>query len=308
MNDAELDRKLKTASGQARRFFDGWLNAPERAPAVISRQRRQYFRPHARMRACAAGLCIVAAAAVCAVLILSPGTHGTTVTDRPADAATTAQTVYLSEEKAYRVNTVPVDMPDDGAGLITVLWEMRSGGKGDMAYYSLFEACDTAYPAMTIPFSGTDYDMLLIASGDSQHDSLGYRLIGCSGDALSTWWSQDGVPGGLVTISDGVAVERRGTGDETAVTYIVPIQMLSPGYIVLPVESLRMSVGERILLVGAGGDGISATTQSGLLAAEEQPQESGVPAVLMRALSAGKAVVSVGPKEEARTLTVEIGE
>jgi hypothetical protein len=304
VNDAELDRKLKTGREEARRFFDGQVDVRKNEEAIIGRERRLSARPRAWVRTCLAGAGVVAAAAVCAALILGSQSAGQTA--QPTASALAEQTVYLSEDKAYRMNYIPVEMPDDGGGLMTVLWEM-GGGDERMAYYSLFETGDTLYPALTIPFPGSDYDMLLIASGDSEMDSLGYRLIGYSGDALKTWWSQDSVPGGLVTLNDGVAVEQRADGSEATVTYIVPIQSPVPGAIALPVDTLRMSVGERLLLIGGGEETLDAASQSGLLGAEAQ-EENGVPAVLLKALRAGKDVVNVGPKENAKTLSVDIGE
>ena len=306
MNDAELDRKLKMGKEQARRFFDGRFDVRGSADAVIERGRKPSGKSHAWRKTCLAGACVTAAAVVCAAVVLASGGHGTSIAPQPSDTALPEQTVCLSGDKEYRMNYIPVDMPDDGGGLITVL---RETGDADsrIAYYSLFETGDTVYPALVLPFPNSDYDMLLIVTGDSAHRSLGYRLIGFKGDALATWWSQDGVPSGLLSMSDGVAVEHRGDGNDTFVTYIVPIQVSAPGSIALPVENLHMAVGERILLIGA--DSVDATSESGLLAAEEQPQTGGVSAVMLKALRAGKDIVSVGSsRENARTLSVDIGE
>ena len=299
-----LDNKLKIGRQQARHFFDGQFDIRKNKEAIISRERR-HLKPRAWWKTCLAGAGVVAAAAVCAVIIMAAG-NTPEQTAQQTDAGLAEQTVYLNEDMAYRMNAIPVDMPDADAGLITVLWEM-GGADEPMAYYSLFEACDTIYPALTIPFPESDYDMLLIASGDSEQGSLGYRLIGYSGNALTTWWSEDRVPGGRVTLSDGVAVERRtqGSGDDIAVTYIVPIQSTAPGSIALPVDTLRMCVGEQILLIGAHG--ADTTTRSGLLGAQEH-EVHGVSAVLLQALRAGTDVVSVGPVEDASTLSVDIGE
>lgn len=297
MNDAELDRTLKQGREQARRFFDG---RNEVCREAISPHVRRSSR--AWWKTCLAGAGMMAVAAVCAVAVMAL-CGPLKETSQHTNAGFNEQTVYLNEDKAYRMNTVPVNMSDKDTGLITVLWEM--GDDEQMAYYSLFEACDIAYPALTIPFPEANYDMLLIASGDSKAGELGYRLIGYGGDALTTLWSQDRLPGGLVTLDNGVAVERRTTGDDATVTYIVPIQMTTLGCVALPVDTLHMCVGERILLVGA--EGVNTTTRNGLLNTEEQ-QDSGVPAVLLKALRAGTDVVSVGSAERAQTLYVDIAE
>lgn len=301
MNDAELDRKLKTGKDQARRFFDGRFGAGLSADAVLGRGSRLSVRSRAWSRACLAGVCVAAAAVVCAVFALASGKHGAVVAP-PANTALPEQTVCLSDDKEYRMNTIPVDMPDDGGGLMTVLRETDSDAR--IAYYSLFETGDTVYPALILAFPESETDMLLISAGDSARRSLGYRLIGFQGEILTTWWAQDGVPSGLLSMADGVAVEYRDDGNEAFVTYIVPVQISSPGSLTLPVQTLRMAVGERILLIGA--EGAQAASESGLLAAEEQPQASGIPAVMLRALRAGRDTVSVGSRGNARTLSVDI--
>ena len=303
MNDAELDGKLKKGAGQARRFFNGRFDVHESADTVIGRSGRLSLRARAWRKTCLAGACVMAAAAVCAAVVFALDGRGTGAVPQQTDALS-EQTVCLSDDKEYRMNYIPVDMQSDGGGLMTVLRE-TGGGDAPVAYYSLFEACDTVYPALILPFPESDYDMLLIASGDSRLHNLGYRLVGYSDDMLTTWWTEDGVPDGLLSVYDGVAVEHRTTGNATCVTYIVPVQTAGPGRIALPVETLSMAVGERILLIGAGN--VDASSESGLLAAEEQ-EESGVAAVLLKALWPGKDVVSVGSKEDARTISVDIGE
>ncbi len=303
LNDTQLDQKLKMGASQAQRFFEGRFDARRSEDAAIGRGRRQLFSSRALRRVCLAGAGLAAAAAVCAVIIFTAGGRGGTAAEAQPAEVIAEQTVCLSDDKEYRMNSVPVDMPDKSSGLITMLWEIH-GGEKQMAYYSLFEACDTVYPALILVFPDPEYDMLLIASGNSAMGRLGYRLVGYSGGALSTWWAQDGVPSGLVTVSDGVAVETRGEGDDASVTYIVPVQTVQPGEVVLPVSALRMRVGERLLLVGAAGE--DAARQSGLLCAEEQPETGGVSAVMLRALGAGSDVLRVGRKENAKTISIDI--
>jgi hypothetical protein len=88
------------------------------------------------------------------------------------------------------------------------------------------------------------------------------------------------------------------------VTYIVPVQTSQPGQTELPVESLHMNVGERLLLVGTTG--LNFTTESGKLKKQEQPAKTGLTAVLMRATEAGSDVLHVGADDTDRTLSVDI--
>ncbi len=302
MNDAELDKKLKTGRGQARTFFGGKFDIRKSKGAIGWRDRSRFRR--IGWKPCLAGAVMVVTAAVCAVMILNTSYPSKTPAYSSADFG--EQTIYLNEDKAYHMNAVPVNMPDDHTGLMTMLWEIQ-GGDEQMAYYSLFEACDTVYPALTIPFPESEYDMVLIASGDSKQNSLGYRLVGYNGDSLTTWWSEDRVPEGSVTLSNGVVVKRhtRENEDRETVTYIIPVQNVSSGRIVMPVGNLHICVGENILLIGA--DGVDATIQSGLLDAEKH-EASGVSAVLLKALGTGRDMVSVGTDEDAKTLSVDIGE
>ncbi len=303
MNDAELDKLLKQGKEEAGGFFEGRFDARACETVALSRARR--FR---RPRTWLTGACAVAAAAVCAAVVLTAGGRPAQQSQASATAAPIAeQTVYLSDDAAYRMSYIPVDMPDKDTGMMTVLYEM-GGDTSEMAYYSLFETCDTAYPALTIVFPGSDYDMLLIASGDSAAGSLGYRLVGYRDDALSTWYSQDKVPHGHVTMTNGVAVERRTQDEGETVTYIVPVQLSAPGSIALPVDALHLFVGERILLIGANAAHVAAADGGNLLDAEEQPQQSGLSAVLLKAVRAGKGVVSVGQQENIRTIDVDIEE
>ena len=297
MNDAELDKKLKTGRDEAEHFFAAAAMLRGRRPVAAC---RPVVRPHARLRAFGA---FALAALVVAAALFAMGALRSDWADT-ADTDANAQMVYLGADKQYRVSSIPVNMPDD-AGLMMVLWEMHEGSD-EMAYYSLFETCDVAYPAQTLSYPGSGHAILLLASADSEAGSLGYRLVGYSGDALTDWWVEDDVQDGSVTLQGGVVVERRlqPSGKVQTVTYIVPVQVSSPGAVELPVDTLHMNVGERILLIGTGE--MELITDSGLLKAQEQPTGTGMSAVLMRATSSGSDVLHLGEDEDAQTLSVEI--
>ncbi len=305
MNDMELDKILTQGKREAGRFFKpaaARLNADN-----IARERHMPQFPRARLKAAFAAVCVLAAAGACACLVFGTGAGSKALY---TDGSLSEQTVSIGENKEYRLNTVPVSMPGGrDSGLMTVLWEARKSGGERLAYYSLFEQSDVAYPAMTIAFPGSEYDMLLISSGDSGEGSLGYRVVGFDGETLHDWWAQDGVPEGKVTLEGGVAVERCKANYASAVrvTYIVPVQIKGIGAIVLPIDSLSVSIGERILLIGFGPENVSVSEQSGLLSKEQQEQ-NGTPGVLLKALGAGSETLRIGPQGSAQTLSVDIEE
>ena len=213
MNERELDRMLAQGRKEAGGFFNGFKPAPKQLAAGAAGRGRRAWRPRAMRRVAAAAACMAAAIA-CTLFLLSPPA-GRTLPGALAQAdSAPAQTVALGDDKEYRMNYIPTGAQDGAVpGIMTVLWELSGDGNQQVAYSSVFEYCDTVYPAMIIPFSGADYDMLLIASGDSAHGSIGYRLVGYRADAIQTWWSRDDLLGGAISVQDGVAVEKAADGD-----------------------------------------------------------------------------------------------
>jgi hypothetical protein len=307
VNERELDRVLMQGRKEAGAFFSGFKPAPkELAAGAVGRSRRTW-RPQATIRVTAAVVC-VAAAIACALLLLSPSESRTLRSAAAQSDNTSAQTVALGEDKEYRMNYIPTAAQDGAApGIMTVLWELSGDGNQQMAYSSVFEYCDTVYPAMIIPFSGADYDMLLIASGDSAHGSIGYRLVGYRADAIQTWWSRDDLQGGVISVQDGVAVEKAADGTQQAgarVTYIVPVQIAS-GALALPVSRLRLGVGEQLLLIGGGTDDVVVQSQNGLMSPLDSERYGGS-AAMFTAVNAGEDVLRVGGEQSENRLTVSI--
>ncbi len=301
MSDMNLEKILSQGRTEAARFF-GRPAAALSGERTIARGRHIALRPRIRLKAALGAACVFAAAVICTCLVTTSA--GKT---QQAAAGTAEQTVAISEDKEYRVDSIPVGNPNGrDSGLMMVLWE-NSGDKR-MAYYSLFKQSDVAFPAMTIAFPGSDYDMLLISSGDSGKGSIGYRVVGFDGGALHDWWAQDHVPRGSVTLEGGIAVERRASAGEAAqdgrVTYIVPVQIKSYGGVVLPIDVLHIRIGEHILLVG--GDSLEVSGGNALLS--EERQQNGVAGVLFKALGAGSETLRVGPQGTAQTLSVNIAE
>lgn len=319
MNERELDSLLTQGKKEAGDFFSSFMPAPTQLAAEAVSKNRRSWRPQAVRRMALAAACV---AAVLAFALLAwllphaeyarPGAQPSALAqadDTPVDNVPT-ETVALGEDKEFRMNYIPTTVRDGMVpGIMTVLWEISGNGSQQMAYSSVFEYCDTVYPAMIIPFSGADYDMLLIASGDSAHGRIGYRLVGYRTNAIQTWWSRDGLPGGDISVQDGVAVEKAADDSQQSglrVTYIVPIQTTS-GALVLPVSRLRLGVGERLLLIGSSTDDVDAESLGGLMSREDS-EPYGEAAEMFTAVGTGEDVLQISDGHAGNSLTVSIVE
>lgn len=308
MNERELDRLLIQGKKEAGDFFSSFKPAHTQLAAEAVGKSRRTWRLQAARRMAAAAVC-VAAAVLAFVLLTWPPHDGRMQPGALAQAdGAPAQTVALGADKEYRMNHIPTTVQDGAVpGIMTVLWELSGNGSQQMAYSSVFEYCDTVYPAMIIPFSGADYDMLLIASGDSAQGSIGYRLVGYRANTIQTWWSRDGLPGGDISVQDGVAVEKAADNMQRSgarVTYIVPIQT-APGALALPVSRLKLGVGEQLLLIGSSADDVDAESLGGLMNRLDSEPYGGS-AAMFTAVDAGEDVLRIGGEQGGSSLAVSI--
>ncbi|MGI5919442.1 MAG: hypothetical protein ACOX8N_07330 [Christensenellales bacterium] len=318
VNERELDSLLTQGKKEAGDFFSSFMPALTQLAAEAVSKSRRTWRPRAvrRMALAAVGIAAVLMFALLAwpphAEYTQPGAQPSALVqadDTPADNVPT-ETVALGEDKEFRMNHIPTTVYDGAVpGIMTVLWELSGNGSQQMAYSSVFEYCDTVYPAMIIPFSGADYDMLLIASGDSAHGCIGYRLVGYRANAIQTWWSRDGLPGGDISVQDGVAVEKAADDSQQSglrVTYIVPIQTTS-GALALPVSRIRLGVGERLLLIGSNTDNVDAESLGGLMSREDS-EPYGEAAAMFTAVNTGEDMLQISDGQAGNSLTVSIEE
>ena len=318
MNERELDRLLTQGKKEAGDFFSSFMPVHTQLAAEAVSKSRRTWRPRAVRRLALAAACVAAVLAL-ALLAWPPHPEYTQPGDKPsalvqADDAPAdnvpAETVALGEGKEFRMNYIPTTGRDGAVpGIMTVLWELSGNGSQQMAYSSVFEYCDTVYPAMIIPFSDANYDMLLIASGDSAHGRIGYRLVGYQANAIQTWWSRDGLPGGDISVQDGVAVEKAADDTQQSglrVTYIVPIQNTS-GALVLPVSRLRLGLGERLLLIGSSADDVDAESIGGLMSRVDS-EPYGEAAAMFTAVNTGEDMLQISDGQAGNSLTVSIAE
>ena len=317
MNERELDRLMTQGKKEAGDFFSSFMPMHTQLAAEAVSKSRRTWRPRAVRRMALVAACV---ASVLAFALLAWPPHAeyaqtgaqpsafVQADDAPVDSVP-AETVALGEDKEFRMNHIPTTVQDgEIRGIMTVLWELSGNGSQQMAYSSVFEYCDTVYPAMIIPFSGAHYDMLLIASGDSAHGRIGYRLVGYRANAIQTWWSRDGLPDGDISVQDGVAVEKAADDTQQSgshVTYIVPIQNTS-GALVLPVDRLRLGVGERLLLIGSSADDVDAESTGGLMnRVDSEPYGQ---AAMFTAVNTGEDVLHISGGLGDNSLTVSIVE
>ncbi len=305
MNDNELDRLLAIGKTESKRFFTGLQTWHRRMAdeAAAPKPRRGL-----RMRTVLLAAGVLAAAAAVLVLNISPATL------RPQEKLS-HQTVALDDSsREYEISFVPVDTPRQAdPGFMMMLWQIEGNGSSQMVYSGLFTECDKLYPVATMNLPGTSRSMLLVASGDSERDYLHYRLLSLEDDLAFIWRSQDYVPSGTVEVRDGVLVEQRSrqsgldnTLPERVVTYIVPYGASPTGGIVLPVDTLHLHVGERILLTGGGNGELPAVKSvGGLLSALEADS----PLPVFQASDLGNDTISVtNTKGETAQLNVQIEE
>ncbi len=298
MNDNELDRLLAKGKTESKRFFTDMQSWHSRiAHYAVSRKRVK--RPLLIAGVAAAG--VLAAAAAC-LLVFSPAAA--------PQSALSHQTVALDDtSREYDVNFVPVSMPrGNDSGFMMMLWQIEGDGRSQMVYSGLFSACDTLYPVATMNLPGTNRSMLLVQSGDTDQGYIHYRLLTCDDGFAAVWRAQDYVPHGAVEIKDGMLVERRSphTGSAPSeVTYIVPYGISPSGGVVLPVDSVRLRVGEQILLAGHNGGALPVVESvSGLLSALTED----APLPVFQASSAGADAISITKDGKTTKLEVRIDE
>jgi len=105
-------------------------------------------------------------------------------------------------------------------------------------------------------------------------------------------------------------VEKTADGSGThdaSVTYIVPIQTPRPGTFVMPVNSLKLGVGEQLLLIGSGAEDVDAQSQNGLMT-QMDPNHYGASAVMFKAVGTGEDILHIGAEQDQSLLSVSIGE
>lgn len=236
----------------------------------------------------AAIVLLIAAVSLAVILETSQGSKSL------ESVALSSQPVSLDDGGNYFLNYFPVTPPGRSEpGIMSVLWQLNNKSS-DIAYSTLFEKCDEAYPASDVVFPDKNRKLVLIYSGDNDEHFIDYRLIGYSGGSVNVWWSQDFVNGGTLDVKNGVVVERREDGLSPAeVSYIVPYDVKSNGELLLPVESLQIRVGEMVMLVGSGLKTLEVSSENGLFEQTEQTGDiyGGTEALAYRAKQAGSDVL-----------------
>lgn len=275
MNNENLEKTLYRGKNEAETFFSNVDYASARN-AVHQRlirgkaKKAKPLWPFSVKAGFVAALMVSVAAVLLAVVLTVQGGGAQSM-------ALSSQTVSLDKgDSDYLLNYFKVKEPKHSEpGLLSVLWEL-GGDDSEMVYSTVFDKCDEAYPASTIPFPDTSRNLVLIFSGDSGKDFIDYRLIGYNNNAVKVWWSQDYVPSGSIGVKDGVVVEQRDTGMDyygVVVSHIVPYDVGNTGEVLLPVQSVRLRVGELILLVGSDSKMLRVSSQNGLFERMEQSGE-----------------------------------
>ncbi len=273
MNNEDLEKTLYRGRSESEAFFSGfdYASAREavhrRVSGVVVKKPKPLW-PFSLKVGFVAAVMISVAAILLAVVF-------TTQTRSISSVALSSQTVSLdSENQDYLLNYFKVKEPKSAEpGLLSVLWELGGDGS-EMVYSTVFNKCSEPYPAKAIPFPETSRNLILIFSGDSNGNFIDYRLIGYSGDSVKVWWSQDSVEGGGLDVRDGVIVEKRNMGAYgVVVSHIVPYDTEATGEVMLPAQTVRLRVGELILLVGSESEMLEVSSPNGLFERMERGGE-----------------------------------
>jgi len=272
MDERQLDDLLKNGKREAGEFFSH-INSDSIRKVVLRgisensssepekrRTRYSQFRPRAlALKAGTVSVCLII------VLLLLFGLNGSKPGLKENNILAQQAVSLDSSDRDYIISFMPLNMPNNNErSLMALLWEMDGVSGPEIVYSSLFEQCDEPYPVSTIVFPGTNGKVVLISSGDSRRRYMHYRLIGHSNDSVTTLWAQDYVPEGKLGINNGVL--EQSNQDNTLVSYIVPYKTNNAGEFFLPVESIKVRVGEQILLVGDDTSGqLKVSSEKGMI-------------------------------------------
>jgi hypothetical protein len=277
MNDKKLDEILNNGKREAEGFFSHVAYAPLRRALLHKVSQPDFGKRHLH-RVLKIGTAAAACAAAVLCLVLGLG-QIPSIGASTQNAPISEQAVPLGAQgSTYHISFQPLRIPKNSEpSLISILWRQNSSQSAEMVYNSLFEKSDQPYPVSIVGFPGGSVNkILLISTHGSGGDYMHYRLVEYTEDALYPVWSQDFVPGGSLTIQDGMVVEQRQkdestNSDTTAATkkisYIVPYMADARGAVILPVSILRLRVGDQILFVGENSLPIKADIKNGRMTA-----------------------------------------
>lgn len=283
MDDREFDKFLAEGKKESDKFFSSvHLNTLRKT--LLFKITQPTYSKTAVPRIFRTSLIKAGIIAACVIVIgcvyfgLSENVKKQDITESPI----AEQTVTFGDvDRDYKIGFYPITLPRvTEPNLMTILWKLDKGGSAEMVYSSLFEKCDQPYPISIISFPGElNSKILLISSGCTKQSYIHYRLVEFNEGDLITLWSQDFVPNGKLGIQDGVVVEQRHSAlpnsnmDKnsnsraigTQVSYIIPYITDQNGCIVLPVEVLKLHVGDQILLVGDDEILLQVNTDNGIV-------------------------------------------
>ena len=292
MNNEDMEKTLYRGRNESEAFFSGFDQASAReavhqrvSGAAVKKPKPLW--PFSLKAGFVAAVMISVAALLLAVVFTAQGGDHS--------VALSSQTVSLDmENRDYLLNYFKVKEPKSSEpGLLSMLWELGGDGS-EMVYSTVFNKCSETNPARAIPFPETSRNLILIFSGDSSRNFIDYRLIGYSDAAVKVWWSQDSVAGGNLDVRDGVIVEQRDMGAYgVGVSHIVPYDTEATGEVLLPAQTVRLRVGELILLVGSGSEMLEVSSPNGLFERVDRSAEvyGHNEALAYKAKSAGEDVL-----------------
>lgn len=309
MNDKNFDEYLNSGKKEAESFFSHiQLSSLRRAllHKVLQPDMRKAVPARKRIPLILkTGIAVAACAAVLSCVLLSinhlPGSRGTA-----KNASVAEQPLPLDEkDSAYHISFQPINLRQSTQpSLISILWKTSGSNSPRMVYNSIFENSDQPYPVSVLSYPGdSPSKLLLISTQGSNGDYIHYRLVEYYDETLLPLWSEDFVPGGRLTIQDGMVVEQRDKESLSAqqankpqkVSYIVPYKVGSEGAIILPVHILHLHVGDRILLVGENNLDVEANSQNGLVKKHENEKMQAVlqNIIIFEAFSPGDDALSL---------------
>lgn len=277
MYDRQLEELLNSGKSESKSFFSqtDYKSAREAVQNRIALRSSVKPKPlwPFQLKAVFIAACFLAVICIFATILLSTpaqiNNQGGTLAE---------QQVSLDGDKNGLISYFTVKAPDNpGTSIMSVLWDTDSYNS-QMLYSTVFDKCDETYPASSLTFPDTGRKLVLIFSGSNENDFIDYRIIGYNDNRVKEWLSQDYVPGGKLGVKDGMIMEQStlpfGSGQGgTSVTYIIPYDIRMSGELILPVQNVRLHIGEQILFVGITDQMLDVSSANGLV--EKVASENG---------------------------------
>jgi hypothetical protein len=154
--------------------------------------------------------------------------------------------------------------------LLAVIWETGGNGEYEMAYSSLFENSSKPGPVGIVSFNNNQPPIMIISTKNVDKHYIHYRIIGYLDTGITALMEQNYVTGGEIEVIDGVIKETRlvpgaylnkelSGGLYKMVTYYIAYQSNELGDILTPVDSLRISKGDYIAIMGKDNTPVEAS-------------------------------------------------